>query len=157
MRREDGGWETQPLPEELPSGQVTVIQALGNVYFASIYTIEELVPAYESARNAVLVISMRGRESMSTTTIDHLKELATKLEASGNKLMLCGVDEVVMENLKAGELVEVVGEEHVFPIQPVIGASVEEALAAAERWIKEPKDLPAVTTEAEEGGEETSE
>ena len=44
-----------------------------------------------------------------------------------------------------------------FPIQPVIGASIEEALAAAERWIDEPKDLPAVTGEAEKRGEESSE
>jgi hypothetical protein len=62
-----------------------------------------------------------------------------------------------MEDLKAGELFEAVGEEFVFPIQPVIGASIEEALAAAERWIEEPKDIPAATDEAEKGGEEASE
>jgi hypothetical protein len=39
----------------------------------------------------------------------------------------------------------------------VIGASIEEALATAEHWIKEPKDLPPVTAEAEVGGEEKSE
>jgi hypothetical protein len=71
--------------------------------------------------------------------------------------MLCGVDEVVMEHMKAGELVEAVGEEYVFPIQPVIGASIKEALMAAEHWIKEPKDLPAATSGAEKGGEEASE
>jgi SulP family sulfate permease len=157
VRREDGRWETQPPPEVLPSGQATVLQADGNVYFASIYSIEDLLPAYESTRNAVLIISMRGRESLNTTTINHLEELASKLEASGNKLMLSEMEEVVMEDLKAGELVEAIGEEFVFPMQPVIGASIEEALAAAERWIKEPKDLPAATGEAEKGGEEASE
>jgi galactokinase/mevalonate kinase-like predicted kinase len=39
----------------------------------------------EMFSNAFLIISMRGRES-TNTTIDHLKELASKLEASGNKL-----------------------------------------------------------------------
>jgi SulP family sulfate permease len=157
VRREDKRWETQPLPKVLPSSQATVIQTYGNVYFASIYTIEDLMPSYEKARNAVLIVSMRGLESTSTTAIDHLKELASKLEASGNKLMLCGVEEALMEPMEAGELVEAVGEEYVFPIQPVIGASIEEALTAAERWIKEPKDLPEVTTEVEEGGEDASE
>ena len=156
-RREDGRFETQPLPAELPSNQATVVASYGNIYFASIYTIEDLLPSYEKARKAVLIVSMRGRESTSTSEINHLKELASKLEASGNKLMICGVEEAMMEDMKAGELFEAVGEAYVFPIQPVIGASIEEALAEAERWIKEPKDLPAVTTETEEGGEEASE
>lgn len=86
-----------------------------------------------------MIVSMRGRETISTTSVDHLRELASKLQASGNKLMLCGVEEAVMKDLEAGEVIEVVGAEYIFPIQPVIGASIEEALAAAERWIAENK------------------
>jgi hypothetical protein len=56
----------------------------------------------EMFSNAFLIISMRGRES-TNTTIDHLKELASKLEASGNKLMLCGVGEAAVEHMEADE------------------------------------------------------
>jgi SulP family sulfate permease len=44
VRTADGAWEEQPVPRELPSDQATVIALDGNVYFASVYSFDDLWP-----------------------------------------------------------------------------------------------------------------
>ena len=46
----------------------------------------------------------------------------------------------VLERLKQTEAYELFGEENIFPAEPIHGASVEKALAAAEKWIASPKE-----------------
>jgi SulP family sulfate permease len=135
--RDDGHWDTRPTPEELTSDEITVIQIYGNIYFADVYSADDLLPSYEQATNAVLIYSMRGRESIDLTTIEYIKKLSKKYNESGNRLMLCGVEENVLNQMKNGELIEAIGEENVIPIQPQIGGSIKLAYEAANRWIKE--------------------
>jgi SulP family sulfate permease len=135
--RDDGHCDTRPTPEELTSDEITVIQIYGNIYFADVYSADDLLPSYEQATNAVLIYSMRGRESIDLTTIEYIKKLSKKYNESGNRLMLCGVEENVLNQMKNGELIEAIGEENVIPIQPQIGGSIKLAYEAANRWIKE--------------------
>jgi hypothetical protein len=65
--------------------------------------------------------------------------------------------EGVKHRLERTETTETIPEADIFMAEDRLGSSTQKALAAAERWIKEPKDHPAVTTEAEEGGEEENE
>jgi SulP family sulfate permease len=137
VRRDDGHWDTGPAPDKLISNEITVIQIYGNIYFADVYSADDLLPAYEESTTAVLIYSMRGRESIDLTTIEYIKKLSKKYNESGNRLMLCGVEENVLNQMKNGELIEAIGEENVIPIQPQIGGSIKLAYEAANRWIKE--------------------
>ena len=139
VRRDDGHWETKPAPESLTSNEITVMQIYGNLYFADVYSSDELLPSYEESTNAVLIYSLRGRESIDLTTIDYILKLAHKYRESGNRLMLCGVEKNVMKQMQDGELIEAMGEGNVHPIQPLIGGSIEQAYEIAERWIDENK------------------
>jgi SulP family sulfate permease len=139
VRRDDGHWDTRPTPEKLTSDEITVIQIYGNIYFADVYSADDLLPSYEEATNAVLIYSMRGRESIDLTTIEYIKKLSKKYDEIGNRLMLCGVEENVLNQMKNGELIEAIGEENVIPIQPLIGGSIKLAYEAANRWIEENK------------------
>jgi hypothetical protein len=82
---------------------------------------------------------MRGRESTNLTSIGYINKLSRKYRESGNRLMLCGVEENILKQMKDGELIEAIGEENVIPIQPVIGGSIKLAYEIAERWIEENK------------------
>ena len=139
VRRDDGHWETRPAPESLTSNQITVFQVYGNLYFADVYSADDLLPSYEGVTNAVLIYSLRGRESIDLTTIDYIQKLSDKYRESGNRLMLCGVGKNVMKQMQDGDLIEVMGEGNVLPIQSLIGGSIEQAYQKAERWIEENK------------------
>ena len=60
-----------------------------------------------------------------------------KLHASGNQFMLCNVTNEMLEQIKVTEAYEIIGEENIFPSSPIIGASLEQAWQAAEKWIAE--------------------
>ena len=139
VQTDDGSWETRPAPDKLISNQITVFQIYGNLFFADVYSADDILPSYEGVKNAVLIYSMRGRESLDITRIDYMKNLAQKYQENGNLLMLCGVEQNVLKQMKAGGLFEVMGEENVLPIQPRIGGALEQAYEIAQRWISENK------------------
>jgi hypothetical protein len=49
--------------------------------------------------------------------------------------MLADVGPNVLKQLESTGVIDDLGKENVFEAQPVLGASIEEALAAAEAWI----------------------
>lgn len=53
-----GRWETKPAPDFLIPNQITVIQIYGNLFFANVYSADELLPSHKGITNAVLIYSM---------------------------------------------------------------------------------------------------
>jgi SulP family sulfate permease len=147
VRREDGRFETVPLPEKLPSNEVTAIEILGIVYFATIYSYEDFIPDYKESKNAVLIFNMRDRQAIDETTVEFVEKMVPKLHASGNQLIVCGVTNSVLERLKVTEAYEIIGEENFFLSRSIIGASLEEAWSAAERWIAQQQNLESTRDE----------
>lgn len=137
VRREDGAFERAPVPEKLPSNEATVVMVQGNIFFATVYSFDDLVPDYRDTQNAVLISYLRGRETIDVTNIEFYEKSVPKLRAAGHMFMLSGVEEAVYEKLKKTEAFEIIGQENIFLAQKVIGASVHEALDAAEKWIAE--------------------
>jgi SulP family sulfate permease len=141
IRREEGRFELAPLPEKLPSNEVTAMEFLGTVFFASVYSYDDLLPDYRESKNAVLILNMRGRQTIVETSVEFAEKFVPKLHASGNQFMLCNVLDEVLEQLKVTEVYEIIGQENIFPSSPIIGASLEEAWQAAEKWIAEQQEL----------------
>jgi SulP family sulfate permease len=141
IRREDSRFEITPLPEKLPSNEVTAMEFLGTVFFASVYSYDDILPDYREAKNAVLILNMRGRQTIFETAVEFAEKFVPKLRASGNQFMLCNVTNEVLEQIKVTEVYEIIGEENIFPSNPIIGASLEEAWQAAEKWIAERQEL----------------
>jgi SulP family sulfate permease len=137
IRRTDGKYEKAPVPEKLPSNEATVIMFQGNIFFATVYSFDELIPDYRDADNAVLITHLRGRETIDATTVDWYEKVTPKMKAAGNLLIVSGVEQAVYERLRVTEAYELIGEENIFRTQNVIGASVDEALDKAEKWIAE--------------------
>ncbi len=147
-RREDGRFEIAPLPEKLPSNEVTAMEFLGTVFFASVYSYDDLLPDFKEAKNAVLILNMRGRQMIFETSVEFAEKVVPKLHASGNQFMLCNVSNEILEQIKVTEAYEIIGEENIFLSSPIIGASLEEAWQAAEKWIAERQVLEPGSDEA---------
>ncbi len=139
IKRSGGSWEDHPLPETMPSNEAVVIEVRGTVFFASVYMFDELLPSLEGAKNSVAILRAPDRQLESLTALKWVVKYAAKLQSTGNKLMLADVEQRTFEKLESFGALDKLGRENVFVAQPTIHASIEEALAAAEAWIEEPK------------------
>jgi hypothetical protein len=75
------------------------------------------------------------------TAIEFAEKFVSKLKASGNQFMLCNVSDAVLEQIKVTEVYEMIGEENIYRSSPIIGASLEEAWKAAEKWIADQQEI----------------
>jgi len=139
VRGTDGGFEERAAPVRLTSNEVTALHAHGNGFFAAVATLEALLPAVEGAHNAVVIFGLRGRESITTSGIVMLERYARKLQVSGNKLMLVGVESRVRRAFDRTGVTSLIGEEDLFASTSSIGGPLNEALIAADEWVARKK------------------
>jgi SulP family sulfate permease len=136
LAKNAGRWVEQEAPQQLDSNRAYVIEIQGNLNFASVYSFDELLPDVGEASNAVVVLHARYREIHSLTGLDWLEKYAADLEASGNRLMLAGVEKEVMDLLQDTEI----SPENVFPAEAALYSATEAALEKAESWIRRGRD-----------------
>jgi SulP family sulfate permease len=133
----EGRFEEREVPAEFPSNQATVIMVYGPTYFAAVQTLENKLPSVETTENAVIMLDIRGRETSDAAFFAWLERSAKDLRAAGNRLMLVEVHLHVKKQLEETNVIEAVGEDNVFLAQPVLGASIEEALIEANKWLSQ--------------------
>jgi SulP family sulfate permease len=138
-RLDDGALVEAEAPAELSSEEVYMLTPVGSLFFAGAAELEENLPDPGDAERAVVILGLRERDEVGSTFINVISRYTRELEESGNKLMLSGVSERVIEQLQDTCVMAIVGEENVFPEQAAIGASMMEAEAAAYAWIEEQK------------------
>jgi SulP family sulfate permease len=147
----DGRFREQPAPEELASHSVTVLQFYGTTFFGSAYTLEKMLPSPLKAKQAVVVLRLRGHEGVASTFIGVLERYAERLQANGGKLVLSGVSEAVWQRLLATETTESIPEEDVFLSDDILGSSTYKALEATNRWFERNRDAMRGDDEARPG------
>jgi sulfate permease, SulP family len=125
----------QPAPDRLLGNDVTAPHAYANAFFA-VPTLEAVLPAVEGAKNAVVIFGLRGRESITTNGVVLLERYAQKLHAGGNKLMLVGVEPRVRRALDRTGITRLIGTENLFESTSNLGGPLNEALIAANEWVK---------------------
>jgi SulP family sulfate permease len=133
----DSIYEEREVPKELPDNQVTVLMPYGSLFFAGAIEFEEKMPASEGARNAVVIVILRGRKEVGSTFLRVLDRLANRLDANGGKLMLAGVSEPVYNQLDKTGLLARLGEESVYKATDLYGESALKAYLDAQTWLKD--------------------
>jgi sulfate permease, SulP family len=127
----------QAAPERLPSNQLTLLQVYGSLFFAAAKNLEEMLPKVDGTTNAVLAINLRGKSEIGSTFMTVLQRYSVALRARGSKLMLVGVDPAVRDQLARTGVLKSLGEENVFVATSQIGAALNQAVAAAEAWLRQ--------------------
>jgi SulP family sulfate permease len=138
---DDGTWETQAPPAELPDERVTVLYSWGSLFFAGARAVEALLPQAKEAKRAVVILRLHGRMQIRSTFIIVLERYAQRLQANGGKLILSGVREKVKEQLDRTETTETIPNEDIFMATNKLGASTKAAIKAAEAWLADEKEI----------------
>jgi SulP family sulfate permease len=131
----DGLFAEGEVPEVLPSGEIVLLQPIGSLFFAGVAELEEHLPKVGQAQGTAVIIRLRDRDEVGSTFIRTIQRYTESLQAGGNVLMLEGLSEKVLDQIERTELLDLIGEENVFLAQPQHGASLRQAMAAAEAWL----------------------
>ncbi|MBR3787480.1 MAG: sodium-independent anion transporter, partial [Firmicutes bacterium] len=97
----------------------------GAIFFAVIDKLENELYAFEGKTEG-LILSMRGVPVIDLSGIQALIELVEEMEANGTEIYLTSVQPKVLEEMRRGGLIDLIGEEYVFD-------SAEEAIVVAQQ------------------------
>ncbi len=133
---DDGRVLEQEPPERLPSGEITVLDVYGSLFFAGARTLLDKLPSPAGATRPAVVLRLRGRTTVGSTLVDVLDEYAESLAAADGRLYLSGVDETIARLLERTRKLDLAGTVRIFRATEVRGESTQEAIASARRWLK---------------------
>ena len=139
----DGHFEVKEMPDPFPSGRPVVLTFYGSSFFAAIDTLDRQLPEADSIHDTVIIFTANGRQAANNTFLTWIERYARELSEAGNLLMLAEVDPAVKAQLAAVGALDVLGPENIFPGQPILGASIEDALESANNWLEAKKQLIA--------------
>lgn len=126
---EGGGMprEEEP-PSTLPAHEVVILTVYGSLFFASVPVFERQLPTVgEDSLGSAVVLRLRGKEDLGSTFITAMLRYHDELVAAGSHLLLSGVGDRVLEQLRSTGAVDALGAENVFPATEGIGESLERA------------------------------
>ena len=131
----DGNFSEADVPEMLPSGEIVALLPVGSLFFAGATGFEEQLPDVGEAQRTVVIIGLRDRDEIGSTFVRVIERYAKQIDATGNKLMLAGMNERIIEQLDKTDLMALLGTEDVFPAEPQFFGPLNKALAKARLWI----------------------
>jgi sulfate permease, SulP family len=135
----DGTVTEGPVPTEVASNAVTLLQIFGNMTFAGAETVETQLPAVKLAERPVVILRLRAQEGIGSSFVAVLERYSQQLKARGGKLMVAGVNPKVKRQLDRTETTsEILGAENVFVATTTLQASTKAAYDAAQHWLQEP-------------------
>jgi len=137
----DGRFVEGEAPKQLPSGEVVILQPVGSLFFAGVAEFEEDLPEIGQAHHTVVIMRLRDRDEVGSTFIRALSRYAAKLQEQNNKIVLVGVNERVAEQLEKTKVLDRIGQENIYPVEPEYTAALKKAINDANKWISESKLL----------------
>ena len=134
---EAGYFEEREPPDEIPGNKATLLTIYGGKFFAAAYKMEEELPSTGKIQRAVVILRLRGKYNIGSTFIEVLQRYSSALSKNGGKLMLSGVSENVDDQLSKTEMIELLGEQNIYPESSKLLYSSKQALKAANDWLVE--------------------
>ena len=135
---EDGHLRETDRPQDVPPGEVIILQPYGSLFFASAPVFEEKLPTITpETRGSVVILRLRGRSDLGSTFMDVLEKYARALKEQGNQLMLVSADENMHEQLKVAGVADLVGADYIFMSDEWVGQTLREAYDRALTWVDE--------------------
>jgi SulP family sulfate permease len=133
----EGGLREVESPDDVPQGEVVVLQPYGSMFFASAPVFEEALPAVtDDTYNSVVVLRLRGRSDLGSTFVDVLLHYAEGLRDHDSKLVLVSADERIRDQLTVGGVTDLVGAENIYTSDEWIGRSLKQAHRDASEWVE---------------------
>ncbi len=134
---EDGTIRVEPAPRRLLSREVVMLDVFGSLLFAGARTLETRLPDPADAERPAVVLRLRGRTQLSSTATEVLSRYVGRLDATGGRLFLSGVDPAVADRLRRHHNLEAIGSVELVPATDVLGESSRAAYAMARAFVAE--------------------
>ena len=87
-----GGLLEQPAPKRVKGDSITALDVYGSLYYAGARTLQARLPQIRDAKRPVVIIRLRGRTSLGSTSLTVLSGYGDRLADAGGRLYLSGVD-----------------------------------------------------------------
>jgi sulfate permease, SulP family len=131
----DGRLEERAPPATLEGRQVTVLDVYGDLFYAGARTLEELLPRPRGARDAAVVLRLRGQTAAGATLVDVLSHYAEELRRVNGRLYLTGIRSDAYDRLARAAKLRLAGRVRVYEATPILGESTRRAVADARAWL----------------------
>ena len=132
LRTDDNRFYEQELTPETGSQPLVLLQLEGDLFFAVVDELEERLDKIAANGAKVVVIRMKRLHAIDVTANETLADFAARFQAGGGRLILCGLNEEMLERLKRSRLAEVLGAENLL----VTGQHLFESLRSALELVK---------------------
>ena len=130
---DDGDWSERPVPSRFDPGSTAVLEVRGNLYFATVYSFDEILPEAGSLDGVTLILRVRDRQLQSLTGLSWLEGYAERVKAAGGRLALADVDKATLDVLRRTGAAEVIGPDNLFEAGDRIFGGTRAALASVRR------------------------
>lgn len=131
-------YKEEAVSKELPADKPIVFSIYGNMFFAAVRRLEELLPDPETANHTVVILRLRNNPYMGSTGLNFFREYAEKLAKYDSLLILAGVGENVKGQLeRANETNDENCLLKFFLADGVVFSATERAFAYAEEWLSD--------------------
>jgi len=132
---DDDRFVEQPAPAKLASDEVTLLHVYGSLQFAGARTLQVRLPDPAGATRPVVILRLRGRSRLGTTSFIVLADYAEHVRAAGGHLFLSGVDPELAEQLIRTRRVDLEDAVTVLKASATVGESTRDAYAQAHAWL----------------------
>ena len=134
-QRPDGKVEELAAPKVAPDRSVLIIEAQGSLKYAGARTLQERLPDPTNSMAPVVVLRLRGRQSLGATFVTVVSDYADRLASVGGRLILSGVSSPLHGRIERADGEEVGDAFEIFDATSVLGESTAEAAEAAQHWL----------------------
>jgi len=131
----DGHFVEHPAPALLESRHVVLLDVYGSLFYAGAKTLQVRLPDPGHSEYPAVVLRLRGRTRLGSTSYAVLADYAQQLTSVGGRLYISGIDPALLGQLRRNRTVEDSGNVRVFEATETIGEASLEAYHAAEAWV----------------------
>jgi sulfate permease, SulP family len=122
----------------LPPHEVVVLQPYGNLFFASAPVFEAQLPKVDAdSRGSVVIVRLRGIDEIGLSLIAVLDRYLDDLEQHGSTLWLTITSERVLDQLRAGGLLDRLGPDRFYTGTQWLGEASRRAHGDALQWVRD--------------------
>jgi len=130
----DGRVVVAPAPTALKSRSVTMLDIYGSLLFAGARTLEVRLPDPAGTVRPAVVLRLRGRTTLSSTSIKVLQRYSEHLAEVDGRLFLSGVAPTIADKIQQGGSFEVLHRVEIETATDVLGESSRAAYERAKEW-----------------------
>lgn len=130
-------YKEEVISKELPADKTIIFSIYGNMFFAAVRHLEELLPDPETANHTVVILRLRNNPYMGSTGLRFFREYAETLAKHDSLLILAGIGENVKGQLeRAHETNDESCLLKFFLANGIIFSATERAFDYAEEWLE---------------------